>query len=84
MQCTEFYDTKKFKLWTHHDRKLGLTYTLNYCHLLIKTFYWFTNCISEQLYGHRDYIEERHRHRYEVNPTYVEQLDKAGLRIVGK
>lgn len=29
-------------------------------------------------------IEERHRHRYEVNPEYVERLQSAGLRFVGK
>lgn len=29
-------------------------------------------------------IHERHRHRYEVNPTYIERLTKAGLDFVGK
>ena len=29
-------------------------------------------------------IIERHRHRYEVNPNYVDQLSSAGLDIVGK
>lgn len=29
-------------------------------------------------------IEERHRHRYEVNPSYVQKLEKAGLRFVGR
>jgi CTP synthase len=28
-------------------------------------------------------IHERHRHRYEVNPNYVESLQKAGLDFVG-
>lgn len=28
-------------------------------------------------------IEERHRHRYEVNPAYHEQLRSAGLRLSG-
>lgn len=27
----------------------------------------------------KDEVTERHRHRYEVNPKYVEQLEKAGL-----
>lgn len=27
---------------------------------------------------------ERHRHRYEVNPDKVKDLEKAGLRFVGK
>ena len=29
-------------------------------------------------------INERHRHRYEVNPEYVDRLTQAGLRFVGK
>jgi CTP synthase len=29
-------------------------------------------------------ISERHRHRYEVNPKYVEQLEKAGLVFSGR
>ncbi|KAJ6164084.1 CTP synthase [Penicillium chermesinum] len=29
-------------------------------------------------------IEERHRHRYEVNPSYIEKIEKAGLSFIGK
>ncbi|GKZ91359.1 CTP synthase [Aspergillus niger] len=29
-------------------------------------------------------IEERHRHRYEVNPEMIEQIEKAGLSFIGK
>ena len=32
----------------------------------------------------QEQIVERHRHRYEVNNTYVELLEKAGLRIAGR
>jgi CTP synthase len=28
-------------------------------------------------------IIERHRHRYEVNPTYKELMHEAGLKVVG-
>ena len=35
-----------------------------------------------RIYG-RDRISERHRHRYEVNITYRERLERAGLRISG-
>lgn len=31
-----------------------------------------------------EHIEERHRHRYEVNPEYVERLEDAGLVFSGK
>lgn len=37
-----------------------------------------------QLYGGAECIWERHRHRYEVNPSYVDQIEKAGLRFTGK
>ena len=30
------------------------------------------------------YIDERHRHRYEVNPAHVELLEKSGLKFVGR
>ncbi|MFZ2492943.1 MAG: CTP synthase [Thermoanaerobaculia bacterium] len=30
-----------------------------------------------------DLVEERHRHRYEVNPEYLPQLEDRGLRVVG-
>ncbi|RYP34501.1 hypothetical protein DL766_002943 [Monosporascus sp. MC13-8B] len=36
------------------------------------------------LYGGGKVIEERHRHRYEVNPEYVERLVKAGMNFTGK
>lgn len=36
------------------------------------------------LYGGFHEIEERHRHRYEINPAYIERLDAAGLHFVGK
>lgn len=37
---------------------------------------------AREIYG-ADVIVERHRHRYEVNNNYVDQLQKAGLRIGG-
>src|SRR5690606_17631351 len=37
---------------------------------------------AKSLY-HRDAIVERHRHRYEVNNNYVDQLQQSGLRIGG-
>ncbi|KAF8532489.1 CTP synthase N-terminus-domain-containing protein [Trichophaea hybrida] len=37
-----------------------------------------------QLYSDAGQILERHRHRYEVNPEYVERLTEAGLNFVGR
>jgi CTP synthase len=36
------------------------------------------------LYGPVSRIEERHRHRYEVNPDMVDRLEEAGLSFVAK
>lgn len=35
------------------------------------------------LYGSSE-IHERHRHRYEVNPEYIERLEKAGWKFTGR
>ena len=35
-----------------------------------------------KIYG-KEHISERHRHRYEVNIGYAEELEKAGLKITG-
>lgn len=44
-------------------------------------FYFFF--LTEKLYGSPKEINERHRHRYEVNPKYVSQLEERGLKFVG-
>jgi len=53
-----------------------------------KTVFNDKNCITAKLYHLQDQeevtiIEERHRHRYEVNLECVAQLQKAGLKFVG-
>jgi hypothetical protein len=37
-----------------------------------------------RLYGDSETIWERHRHRYEVNPEYVERIERAGLLFTGR
>ncbi|MFA7309640.1 MAG: CTP synthase [Candidatus Paceibacterota bacterium] len=39
--------------------------------------------IAREAYGKKN-ISERHRHRYEVNPEYIERLEKAGLVFSGR
>jgi CTP synthase len=39
---------------------------------------------ASKIYGNVVRIRERFRHRYEVNPEYVERLEKAGLVFSGK
>ena len=40
--------------------------------------------ITRQLYGGVSKIYERHRHRYEVNPDYVQKLESNGMKFIGK
>jgi CTP synthase len=39
--------------------------------------------LAYKLYGTEE-ISERHRHRYEVNPRYIRDLEAAGLKFSGK
>ena len=61
-----------------NDGDLGGTMRLGgqVCHLQPGT-------LAHQLYG-KDEIIERHRHRYEVNNDYIDQLEKMGLIISGR
>ncbi len=38
--------------------------------------------IAREAYG-KEVVEERHRHRYEINPEYVQQISDAGLVFSG-
>ena len=42
-----------------------------------------SDSLTKTLYGN-SIIKERHRHRYEVNNNYVEQLESAGMKIAGR
>lgn len=39
--------------------------------------------IAQKAYG-KDLVEERHRHRYEVNPEYIEKLEENGIVFSGQ
>jgi len=41
------------------------------------------NSLAKQIYDGESIIEERHRHRYEVNNDYRTQLEKAGMELSG-
>ena len=41
-------------------------------------------CKIRTLYGEGDSVDERHRHRYEVNPDLIEKIESHGLKYVGK
>ena len=42
------------------------------------------DCKMRRLYGGADHVDERHRHRYEVNPDLIERIEAEGLVYVGK
>ena len=42
------------------------------------------DCKMRRLYGGSDHVDERHRHRYEVNPDLIERIEAEGLVYVGK
>lgn len=39
---------------------------------------------AQILYGGKEEVSERHRHRYEVNPKKAQEINDAGLEFVGK
>ncbi|RCI04048.1 CTP synthase ura7 [Rhizopus stolonifer] len=42
------------------------------------------NSRVRKLYGGKPSIDERHRHRYEVNPELVDKIETKGLKFIGK
>ena len=48
------------------------------------TIWQVKDCKIKSLYGEGKSVDERHRHRYEVNPDLIEEIESAGLVFVGK
>ena len=48
------------------------------------TLWQVDDCKIKSLYGDGESVDERHRHRYEVNPDIIEEIEAAGLVFVGK
>ncbi|TMW53750.1 hypothetical protein DOY81_001155 [Sarcophaga bullata] len=63
----------------HHTGQMGGTMRLG----KRTTIFSDEPSIIRQLYGNPKSVDERHRHRYEVNPAYVAQLEERGMRFVG-
>ncbi|XP_038173186.1 CTP synthase 2 [Arvicola amphibius] len=64
----------------HNPGDLGGTMRLG----LRRTVFTTENSILKKLYGDVPYIEERHRHQYEVNPNMINLFEKKDLRFVGQ
>jgi len=53
----------------------------NFCHLSIILL----GLLYERIWGNGKIVHERHRHRYEVNPQFVSEIEsKTPIRFVGK
>jgi|GEM_PF-1158190 len=61
--------------------RLGEYHSIIDANSIIGKLYQQASRVSHE-YGER-VITERHRHRYEVNPLYVETLQQSGLIIAG-
>ena len=48
------------------------------------TIWQIDDCKIKRLYGEGESVDERHRHRYEVNPDIITDIEGAGLKFVGK
>ena len=49
-----------------------------------KTIFKSNDSVLRKLYGNVDHVDERHRHRYEVNPKYVSDLENNGMVFTGQ
>ena len=48
------------------------------------TLWQVDECKIRTLDGEGEAVDERHRHRYEVNPDLIERIEAEGLVFVGK
>ncbi|XP_007668627.1 CTP synthase 2 isoform X2 [Ornithorhynchus anatinus] len=63
----------------HNPGDMGGTMRLGKRRTLFKT----EDSILRKLYGDVAGVEERHRHRYEVNPKLIHHFEEKGLKFVG-
>lgn len=64
----------------HNPGQMGGTMRLGKRRTLFQT----KNSVMRKLYGDADFLEERHRHRFEVNPVLKKCLEEQGLKFVGQ
>uniref|UniRef100_A0A665T3I8 CTP synthase n=1 Tax=Echeneis naucrates TaxID=173247 RepID=A0A665T3I8_ECHNA len=81
---TEFYPKSKhpvvIDMPEHNPGQMGGTMRLGKRRTIFKT----DDSVMKKLYGGFEYIEERHRHRFEVNPELKHHFEAKGLKFVGQ
>jgi len=65
----------------HNTGQLGGTMRLGKRRTVFKKH---AKSITKQLYGNVDSVDERHRHRWEVNPTLTQYFEERGMHFVGQ
>jgi CTP synthase len=58
-------------------KNMGGTMRLGNCEAILKE-----GTLAYKMYGNR--LIERHRHRYEVNPKYISQIEAKGMKFTGR
>uniref|UniRef100_A0A3Q1B4U8 CTP synthase n=1 Tax=Amphiprion ocellaris TaxID=80972 RepID=A0A3Q1B4U8_AMPOC len=64
----------------HNPGQMGGTMRLGKRRTIFKT----SNSVLRKLYGDTEYVDERHRHRFEVNPELKSHFEEKGFRFVGQ
>jgi len=64
----------------HHTGIMGGTMRCGQRETIFKS----KESLMYKMYGSKETVSERHRHRYEVNPEFVKQISEKGLRFVGE
>ncbi|XP_072249980.1 CTP synthase 1-like [Leuresthes tenuis] len=64
----------------HNPGQMGGTMRLGKRRTIFKS----NSSVLRKLYGDVDYVEERHRHRFEVNPELTHHFERKGLQFVGQ
>jgi len=77
--CTVYLFQLVIDMPEHTGKGMGATMRLG----KQTTVFLTDDCVLKKLYGDKTEAEERHRHRYEVNPAFVPELNRRGLRFVG-
>lgn len=64
----------------HNPGQMGGTMRLGKRRTIFKS----NTSVLRKLYGDVDFVEERHRHRFEVNPELKHHFEEKGLQFVGQ
>lgn len=79
---TEFDSSTKYPVIDLLPEQLGVSDMGGTMRLGAKKVLVRDGTLARRIYG-SDHVYERHRHRYEVNPEYIERFQEAGMKFSG-